>query len=107
MFAMDSDREVHKYIGKKPIAHIGQSREVIEFIRGQYKEFSIGRWAIMEKAFSDFVSWTGHKRTTETVNGHTGHIDFGYRLAYPVLGTRLRHISRAEGVAIRNRYIKA
>ena len=81
MFSMDSDPEVHKYIGNKPVDHIDQSREVIEFIRSQYREFGIGRWAIIEKSTNDFVGWVGHKRMTETVNGHTGHIDYGYRLA--------------------------
>jgi ribosomal-protein-alanine N-acetyltransferase len=81
MFIMDSDPEVHKYIGKKPVENIGQTREVIEYIRSQYVEFGIGRWAIIEKATGDFVGWVGHKRMTETVNGHSGHIDYGYRLA--------------------------
>ncbi|MEI8280626.1 MAG: GNAT family N-acetyltransferase [Bacteroidota bacterium] len=81
MFAMDSDPEVHKYIGGKPVESIERSREVIEIIRSQYQEFGIGRWAIIEKSSGDFVGWIGHKRMTETVNGHCNHIDFGYRLA--------------------------
>ncbi len=81
MFLMDSDPEVHKYVGKQPVERIEQTREVIEYVRGQYREFGIGRWAMIDKATGAFVGWVGHKRMTETVNGHTGHIDFGYRLA--------------------------
>jgi ribosomal-protein-alanine N-acetyltransferase len=81
MFGMDSDPEVHKYIGNKPLERIEQTEEVIEYIRSQYKESGIGRWAVIEKATGEFVGWTGHKRMKETVNGHNGHIDYGYRLA--------------------------
>lgn len=77
MYSMDRDPEVHRYIGKKPVENISQTREVIEFVRNQYKEFGIGRWAIIEKSTGDFVGWVGHKRMTETINGHTGHIDYG------------------------------
>jgi len=81
MFAMDSDPEVHKYLGMDPVTSIGQSRDVIAFIMQQYRDHGIGRWVVIEKATGDFVGWTGHKRFTDTVNKHTGHIDFGYRQA--------------------------
>jgi len=81
MFEMDSDPEVHKYLGNKPVETIEQTREVIEFVRQQYKEFGIGRWAVIEKGTDEFVGWTGFKLFTNKVNGHSGHYDFGYRLA--------------------------
>jgi RimJ/RimL family protein N-acetyltransferase len=81
MFEMDSDPEVHRYLGKRPLTSLEQSRDAISFIMQQYKDLGIGRWAVIEKATGDFVGWTGHKRFVETVNGHKGHIDFGYRQA--------------------------
>lgn len=81
MFEMDSDPEVHKFLGNRPLENRVQSREMIEFIMRQYDEFGIGRWAIIEKATNDFVGWTGHKMMKTPVNGHVDFIDFGYRLA--------------------------
>ncbi len=86
MFAMDSDPEVHRYVGNTPVEQIGQTREVIDFIRAQYLEFGIGRWAIIEKSSGDFAGWIGHKRAMETTNGHSGYVDFGYRLAHRFWG---------------------
>lgn len=80
MFAMDSDPEVHQYVGGKPTETIEKERDVIAFIRSQYVDFGIGRWAIEEKTTGDFVGWTGFKRMTITVNDHSNFIDFGYRL---------------------------
>jgi len=81
MFVMDSDPEVHKYVGKSPVTKIEESRDVIAFVRQQYIDNGIGRWAIIEKATNDFVGWTGHKLMKERVNGHINYYDFGYRLA--------------------------
>ncbi len=80
MFEMDSDPEVHKYVGRKPVERIEQSREVILFIRAQYEQLGIGRWAVIEKGTDDFVGWLGHKLMKVPVNGHIDFIDFGYRI---------------------------
>lgn len=48
-FAMDSNPEVVKYVGIKPLTDISQSVEMIESIRKQYKENRIGRWAVILK----------------------------------------------------------
>jgi len=80
MFEMDSDPLVHKYVGKNPVETIGQSRDVITFVMRQYTELGIGRWAVIEKGTNDFIGWAGFKLMKETVNGHQGHYDFGYRL---------------------------
>ena len=81
MFEMDSDPLVHRFVGNNPLTTIKQCRDVIEYVRGQYKEFGIGRWAIIEKGTDEFVGWTGHKFMKGPVNGHSGFYDFGYRLA--------------------------
>ncbi len=80
MFELDSDPEVHRFLGRKPVQTIDECRKVIEFVRQQYIDFGIGRWAVTEKENGDFVGWTGFKMMKDMVNGHTGHYDFGYRL---------------------------
>ena len=49
LFELDSDPEVHKYIGNKPIKDKNQIIDIINFIRQQYKDNGIGRWAIIDK----------------------------------------------------------
>lgn len=79
-FQLDSDPEVHRYLGNKPIQHIQQSRDVIAFVRQQYIDHGIGRWAVVEKTSGDFIGWAGLKYVHETTNGHTDYYDFGYRI---------------------------
>lgn len=55
MLALDSDPEVHKYLGNKPISSRNQAAAIIEFIRQQYVDNGIGRWAIIDKKTNDFV----------------------------------------------------
>ena len=79
MFEMDSDPEVHRFVGKKPLHTIQESRDVIAFVRQQYADHGIGRWAVIEKQTGDFLGWTGFKMMKELANGHTDHYDYGYR----------------------------
>ncbi len=79
MFEMDSDLEVHRYLGNKPVKSITQSLADIEFIRKQYTENGIGRWAVIEKATGNFVGWSGLKLITEITNNHVNYYDLGYR----------------------------
>lgn len=81
MFRMDSDMEVHRYLGWRPVKSIEESRETIRYVQQQYTDHGIGRWVMLSKATNEFIGWTGFKHMTSTVNGHTGFIDFGYRLA--------------------------
>lgn len=80
MFELDSDAEVHRYLGNIPVTDIAQIREVIAFIRQQYIDNGIGRWAMEEKATGQFIGWTGLKLETRTVNGYSNFYDLGYRL---------------------------
>jgi RimJ/RimL family protein N-acetyltransferase len=89
MFAMDSDPLVHRYLGKYPVASIEESRMVIDFVRGQYHNNGIGRWAVALKETGKFIGWTGFKQMEEMVNGFIGHYDFGYRFAQPYWGKGL------------------
>lgn len=79
MFELDSDRDVHRYVGRKPVETIDESRKVIEFIREQYRSNGIGRWAVIEKDTGSFVGWTGLKLMREPINGRNNYYDIGYR----------------------------
>lgn len=80
MFELDSDKEVHKFLGNNPIQHIEQSRQIIELVRQQYVANGIGRWAIIEKSSNNFLGWTGLKLVKEEINNHSYFYDLGYRL---------------------------
>jgi [ribosomal protein S5]-alanine N-acetyltransferase len=79
-FAMDSDPEVHRYLGNKPLKSIEEARTVIQFVREQYVAYGIGRWAAIEKATGNFIGWSGLKFVTELENNHRNYYDIGYRL---------------------------
>lgn len=80
MFEMDSDPEVHKYLGNKPVTTKEQVVDVIKMIRQQYVDNGIGRWAIINKSTHEFMGWTGLKLVTTEINGHKNYLDVGYRL---------------------------
>jgi len=80
MFEMDADPEVHRYLGNSPIESIDEAVANILFIRKQYEELGIGRWAIVEKESGAFVGWGGMKFRTDEVNGYQNYYDVGYRL---------------------------
>lgn len=82
IFELDSNEKVHEYLGKNPIKTKEQALTNIQFIRTQYKELGIGRFACIEKASGDFIGWSGLKFNTgekEKLNGHQDFIDIGYR----------------------------
>lgn len=81
MFEMDSDPEVHRYVGNEPVKDVARIKEVIGMVRQQYEDFGIGRWAVIEKATNDFAGWTGFKYMTGPINKHSNFYDFGYRFA--------------------------
>ncbi len=80
MFELDSDPEVHRYLGNNPVTDIQQTRDVIEFVRQQYIENGIGRWAVIEKSTNNFIGWSGLKLVKEERNNHPQYYDIGYRL---------------------------
>ncbi|MBW2938378.1 GNAT family N-acetyltransferase [Aureisphaera sp. CAU 1614] len=80
MFALDSNANVHRYLGNNPIKTIEEAKEIIGKVRKQYKDLGIGRWAMIEKNTGEFIGWTGFKLNTEPVNGHHNFLDLGYRL---------------------------
>ncbi len=80
LFELDSNPNVHTYLGNNPVDNISQIREVITMIRQQYIDNGIGRWAIIDKDTNEFMGWTGLKLVTETINNHINFYDLGYRL---------------------------
>lgn len=80
MFEMDSDPDVHRYLGNHPVKSIDEIKNVIQFVRQQYTDNGIGRWAIEEKSTGNFMGWTGLKLVTAPINNHVNYYDLGYRL---------------------------
>ncbi|TDS17510.1 GNAT family N-acetyltransferase [Sphingobacterium paludis] len=79
MFELDADPAVHHYLGNNPVKSIEQIPAIIEFIRKQYVDYGIGRWAVIDKRTNDFLGWAGLKYITEEQNGHIRYYDLGYR----------------------------
>ena len=80
MFELDSDPEVHKYLGNNPVSNRVQIVDTINFVRQQYMDYGIGRWAIIDKKTNEFMGWSGLKFVTELTNKHQNYYDLGYRL---------------------------
>ena len=80
MFELDTDPEVHLYLGNHPLSQMEQIEEAIAFVRQQYTDNGIGRWALIEKSTGDFIGWGGLKLMKELINGHLNYYDLGYRL---------------------------
>ena len=68
MFELDSDPEVHKYLGNNPVRTIEETREIIKIICQQYLDNGIGRWAAIEKTSGEFIGWSGLKFIREYEN---------------------------------------
>lgn len=77
-FEMDSNPDVHRYLGNKPITSMEQALAPIHAIRQQYDDNGIGRWATIEKSSGKFTGWSGLKFIKED-NGRTNFHDVGYR----------------------------
>jgi len=79
IFLLDSDPEVHKFLGNKPIKTKEEALATILKVRDQYVKNGIGRWAIIEKTTNEFVGWTGLKYE-EGLRAEFNYYDLGYRL---------------------------
>jgi ribosomal-protein-alanine N-acetyltransferase len=79
IFELDSDPEVHRYLGEKPIKSIEESKSIVNYIRKQYEEDGIGRWAVVDKMTNEFIGWSGLKYEKE-VRKEMFYYDLGYRL---------------------------
>ena len=79
IYLLDSNPNVHKYLGNKPIKTIDTARKIIQNVKIQYKNNGIGRWAIIDKKTNEFVGWSGLKLEKD-INNRETYIDLGYRL---------------------------
>lgn len=79
MFELDSNPNVHLFVGKKPVKHIDESWAYIENIQQQYKDFGTGRWAVILKETNEFLGWSGIKFITNEINNHKDFYEIGYR----------------------------
>ncbi len=79
IFELDSDPEVHRYLGNKPITTMDQAKSIVAYILSQYDQYGMGRLAIVNKATNEFVGWSGIKYETE-VRKNMPYYDIGYRL---------------------------
>jgi ribosomal-protein-alanine N-acetyltransferase len=79
MFELDSDPDVHRFLGKKPVKHIDESRLMIKNLRKQYDENGIGRWAVILKDTNEFIGWSGIKLIADSINDHQNFYEIGYR----------------------------
>jgi len=79
MYSLDSNEEVQKYIGNQPISGMDEAYRRIINVKEQYSLYGIGRWAVELKSSKKFIGWSGLKLYTESMNGHRGFYELGYR----------------------------
>ncbi len=81
MFELDSNPKVHKYLGNNPITTKEQAQEGIDYLKKQYKERGIARWAVIHKDTNEFMGWSGIKylNKSEGMNGFHHVYELGYR----------------------------
>lgn len=72
-FEMNADVEVIQYTGDKAFESLEKS---VEFWANYtpYKDYGVGRWAVIDKASKEFLGWCGLKYHPEN-----GLYDLGYR----------------------------
>ncbi|MDF1695317.1 MAG: GNAT family N-acetyltransferase [Saprospiraceae bacterium] len=79
IFELDSDIEVHKYLGNRPIQTTQDAASIVKYIQDQYSNNGLGRWAVIDKNTNEFIGWSGLKFETE-VRNDMDYYDLGYRL---------------------------
>lgn len=80
LFEMDSNPNVHLYLGNEPVTSIDQVYGYIESIRNQYLKNGIGRFVVVVKETNEVIGWAGIKYITEPENNRVNFYDLGYRL---------------------------
>ncbi len=97
MFELDSDPEVHRYLGKKPIQSLKEAEKIINYVRNQYKNDGLGRWAVVDKNTDEFMGWAGLKFERE-VRTDMDYYDLGYRLKKKFWGQGIATEASAESL---------
>ena len=78
-FELDSNPEVHRYLGNEPVTSIEQSINAIKGVLQQYQDVGLGRMAIIDKKSNEFIGWSGLKLEKHIRPGME-YYDLGYRL---------------------------
>ena len=78
-FELDSNPNVHQFLGNNPVKTIEQSQAMIANILEQYKTNGLGRLAMIDKVTHEFIGWSGLKYE-ENVRKEFNYYDLGYRL---------------------------
>lgn len=78
IFELDSDPQVHEFLGNTPITSLEQAKASVEHIEKQYVKNKLGRSAIIDKNTNEFVGWSGLK--FEEGLRDFSYYDLGYRL---------------------------
>ncbi|MFC4818347.1 MULTISPECIES: GNAT family N-acetyltransferase [unclassified Flavobacterium] len=79
MFLLDSNPNVHQYLGNHPVKTLEESIGYIENLQNQYKNNGIARFAVILKETGEFIGWSGIKFITEEENNHINFYEIGYR----------------------------
>ncbi|KQB39174.1 GNAT family N-acetyltransferase [Flavobacterium aquidurense] len=79
MFELDSNPNVHLFVGNKPVKSIEESIGYVKNVQQQYKDFGTGRWAVILKETNAFLGWSGIKFITNEINNHKDFYEIGYR----------------------------
>ena len=79
IYELDSDPEVHRYLGNHPIKTMKEAEGIVAYIQEQYETYGFGRWAVIDKESQEFVGWSGLKYET-MVREDMDYNDLGYRL---------------------------
>lgn len=79
MFELDSNPNVHLFVGNKPVKSIEESIGYVKNVQQQYKDFGTGRWAVILKETNAFLGWSGIKFITSEINNHKDFYEIGYR----------------------------
>ncbi len=77
-FELDSNPNVHRFLGNKPVKAIKESEAMIAAILEQYKTFGIGRLAVVLKDTYEFIGWSGLKYE-QNLRKEFNYYDLGYR----------------------------
>lgn len=76
-YELDSDPEVHRYLGNQPVKNLAESAAMIKDIRQQYQDNGIGRLAVIDKVNQAFLGWSFLKY--EKGIREYPYYDIGYR----------------------------
>lgn len=79
LYLLDQNKDVMKYLGVPIADSIEETLHTIKYIRQQYIDFGIGRYAVVEKISNQLIGWSGLKFNDATINQKTNFYELGYR----------------------------